>query len=75
VLEKYKPIIFCEVIPHKIEKELDAIFSNLDYSFYKAYENGLKKVSSFSESYDACIDYLIVPNEKIFMVEKFMQNS
>jgi FkbM family methyltransferase len=75
VLKNFRPIIFCEVIPNKIETQINAIFSNLNYSFYKAYPEGLVKFNSLSESYDECIDYLIVPNEKQNLILSFTKKS
>jgi FkbM family methyltransferase len=75
VLKNLRPIIFCEVIPNKIETKIDAIFATLNYSFYKAYPKGLVKFNSLSESYDECIDYLIVPNEKQHLISKFIVSN
>ena len=72
VIKNHRPIIFCEVIPHKIEQQLDAIFAGHNYLFFKAYPNGLKEFGSMSESYDECIDYLIVPVEKKALIEPFL---
>jgi len=73
VLKDFRPIIFCEVIPNKIESKINAIFEPLSYSFYKAYPEGLIKFNSLMESYDDCIDYLIVPNEKQALIANFIK--
>ena len=73
VLKSFRPIIFCEVIPHKIEAHIDEIFKGLSYAFYKAYPDGLVKFNSLTESYDSCIDYLIVPNEKQHLISQFIK--
>jgi FkbM family methyltransferase len=75
VLRNLRPIIFCEVIPNKIETQIEQIFSTLNYSFFKAYPDGLVKFNSLSESYDECIDYLIVPNEKENLILDFMKGN
>jgi FkbM family methyltransferase len=72
-LKNFRPIIFCEVIPHKIEIQIDEIFAPLNYSFFKAYPEGLVKFNSLSENYDECIDYLIVPNEKQNLISSFIK--
>lgn len=75
VLKNLRPIIFCEVIPNKIESQIDAIFAPLNYTFYKAYPEGLVKFNSLSESYDECIDYLIVPTEKEPSISMFIKGK
>lgn len=75
VLKDFRPIIFCEVIPNKIESKINAIFENLSYSYYKAYPEGLVKFNSLMESYDECIDYLIVPNEKQALISSFLRKN
>jgi FkbM family methyltransferase len=75
VLKNYRPIIFCEVIPNQIEAKVNAIFSPLNYDFYKAYPEGLVKFNSLTESYDECIDYLIVPHEKQNLISQFLKKQ
>ncbi len=75
VLQNFRPIIFCEVIPNKIETQINEIFAPLNYSFFKAYPEGLVKFNSLTESYDECIDYLIVPNEKENLILDFMKGN
>ncbi len=75
MLKKARPVIFCEVIPHQIENQLNNLFEPLQYSFFKAYPDGLKKFDTLTESYDSCIDYVLVPNEKIHIISRFIQAS
>jgi FkbM family methyltransferase len=75
VLKNFRPIIFCEVIPNKIEAEIDRIFEPLSYSFYKAYPEGLVKFKNLNESYDECIDYIIVPTEKEHLISEFIKRN
>jgi FkbM family methyltransferase len=75
VLKNFRPIIFCEVIPNKIEVQINKIFNKLDYSFFKAYPAGLVKFGSLTENYDDCIDYLIVPNEKQNLIAAYLKKS
>ena len=50
VLSKFKPIIICEVIKNKIEKQLEEIFSRFGYRFFFVSENGLKEISDLNLS-------------------------
>lgn len=71
VLKEYKPIVLCEVIPNKIEKELNEIFKDHRYLFYKAYPNGLKKMDNLFHK-DASIDYFMVPESKGHLISSFI---
>ncbi|MBK9734234.1 MAG: FkbM family methyltransferase [Saprospiraceae bacterium] len=72
-IQKYKPIIICEVLPNKIENEILSIVTSMNYMIYHHIEslNKLILVSDFSNSLDR--NYIFVPKEKVYLINKYIQ--
>ncbi len=68
VLKTHRPIIMCEVIKDKIQLELEKIFSQYDYRYYRIAGTKLQR-------YDHLVvdkpkeDYFLVPTEKAHLVD------
>jgi FkbM family methyltransferase len=71
VLEKFKPIIICEVLKNKIEKELETIFNRLGYKYFFVTDDGLIQTTSLNLStYKE--DVFFVHESKISRIEKYI---
>lgn len=71
LLSEHRPIIMCEVLKGQIEAELETIFSNADYQYFKALKAGLMEVTTLVRNDDQN-DYFMVPKEKIHKIQKFV---
>lgn len=58
-----KPLILCEVLPNKIERELNEFFKDMDYKYYMVSEKGLIKKKRI-EGETKSPNYLFIPKEK-----------
>ncbi len=73
VIEQYKPIIICELLFNRIEKELETIMQAHEYTFYAHTEKGLKLVDSLVRDTDNGIrDVFFVPPSKIALIEEWI---
>lgn len=69
-----KPLILCEVLPNKIEKELNNFFKNTDYKYYMISEEGLiekKRIEGEMRN----PNYLFIPKTKEKNVLDFIANT
>jgi FkbM family methyltransferase len=73
VIAQFKPIIICELLFDKIEKELEEIMTKHGYQFYAHTEKGLKLVDSLVRDTDNGIrDVFFVPPSKIALIEEWI---
>ncbi len=63
VLTNHRPIIFCEVLPGKVEKEIRAAFQKHNYSIFRLDANGIEPVDELSHDATSSNDHLMVPGE------------
>ena len=72
-IKRFKPIIICEVLPNMIENKILNIINSIDYLIFHHIEetNSLSLVTEFSESKDR--NYIFVPEEKVFLLNKFIK--
>lgn len=72
VLQKFRPIIQCEVLKHQIEIQLQKFFTENNYALFKAVNEGLLRVKNLVEDPDLKADYYMVPMEKVEVVSRFL---
>ncbi|MEM1269381.1 MAG: FkbM family methyltransferase [Bacteroidota bacterium] len=72
VLREDRPLVFCEVLPGRIENELDALFTDAGYRFYRLESSLAVPVRSLSESFDGSNDHLMVPKERVGYIERHL---
>lgn len=73
VIEKHNPIIICELLFDKIEKELEAIMTKHKYEFYNHTEKGLKRVDSIVRDEDNGVrNVFFVPPTKIAFIQEWI---
>jgi FkbM family methyltransferase len=71
ILKNHRPIIMIELIKGKIESEIDAIFSDLRYGYYKTTSKGLLKMYNLNLE-KAKEDYFFIPIEKESILKDFI---
>lgn len=72
-ITKFQPIVICEVLPGKIEKEIEVLVKKWDYLIYQHLHTGLKPVSSLENlSNDIDRNCFFVPQSKKHLIEKFI---
>ncbi len=75
VLRTDRPVIFCEVLPGRIEDELEQIFSAANYQCYRACPASLQPVQALAPEDDSEREYLMVPREKRDDVEAHLAQA
>jgi len=72
-LNKFKPIIICETLFNRIEKELDMVMRKNDYRFYNHTNEGLKHVDTIVRADDDGVrNCFFVPVEKVNLIEEWV---
>ena len=73
-ISKFKPIIICELLFNKIEKELEEVMLEHDYEFYNHTNKGLEKSKSLQRDFDNGIRncFFIHPSKKDLIKEFFV---
>lgn len=72
-LEKYRPIIICETLFNKIEKELDSTIRRHNYKFYNHVNGGLKNVETIIRTEDDGVrNCFFIPEEKVHLIEEWL---
>jgi hypothetical protein len=71
VLEDFKPIIFCEVLPNQVELKIEEILKKYNYQFYRIYLDKLKKVDTLVNNEDSERDYLFIHPDKLSQIKNF----
>lgn len=72
-IDTHKPIVICETLFNKIEKELDIIMRKHNYEFYNHTRDGLKKVETIVRKEDDGIrNCFFVPREKVHLIKEWI---
>ncbi|MBC8756381.1 FkbM family methyltransferase [Kordia sp. YSTF-M3] len=73
VIKQHQPIIICELLFNKIEKELEMIMLAHAYKFYAHTEKGLKLLDSLVRDTDNGVrDVFFVPLSKMDLIEEWI---
>ena len=68
-INRFRPFIICEVLPGKVEMEIQQRIDSLEYAAYRIRPTGIELVSTISHSDAVDNDYLFCPVEKRDEVE------
>ena len=72
-LDKHKPIVICETLFNKIEKELDVIMGQHGYQLYNHTKEGLENVTTIVRTEDNGVrNCFFVPTDKVFLIEEWI---
>ncbi|HET8964387.1 MAG TPA: hypothetical protein VFM99_10830, partial [Chitinophagales bacterium] len=71
VIEKYKPIVVCEVRHNEITNALADFFRSRNYAFYLFTKNALLQVENFSAIPADSTDCFFVHEEKKELIKRF----
>lgn len=63
-LQRFRPVILCEVLSNLIEEKLHNIFDKLDYEYYYVNEEKLERCKTIVGDPNIVSNYLFVPAEK-----------
>ncbi len=75
VIEQHQPIIICELLFNKIEKELEQIMRKHKYTFYAHTNNGLQLVNTLVRDVDDGVrNVFFVPKSKKSLLEEWIVN-
>ncbi|MCH7572192.1 MAG: FkbM family methyltransferase [Planctomycetes bacterium] len=72
VLAEHRPLIFCEVLPGRIEDELNSIFSEFGYLRFRIGRGGLEEVSQLRHDQSDSNDHLMVHSTDRQRLERFL---
>jgi FkbM family methyltransferase len=74
-IEKFKPIIICETLFQRIEKELENIMRSHGYEFYNHLNQKLHRVNTLVRKKDNGVrDCFFVHPEKFHLIQEFVAN-
>lgn len=75
-IERYKPIIICEILLDNVGDEIEKLFSDLGYRFFLNRGKDLIPVKQIlkNESDDEIYNYFLVHPSKLDMVQEFVKN-
>ena len=69
MLSRDKPVIFCEVLPGKVEKEIERMFKQHGYLLYRLDPDQTVQVDQLSHSTSSTNDHLMVHPDRLGEVE------
>ena len=71
-IDNHRPIILCEVLPGRVEREIQQRMSGRGYLQFKITHEGLKEVADLTHTSSKDNDYLFCPEEKRAAVASFV---
>lgn len=71
-LRKYRPIVLCEVLPGRVEDEIQSRFDLMDYTAFTVTASGLTEVHDLKHDSAETNDHLFCPKEKRGIVEELI---
>jgi FkbM family methyltransferase len=76
-IEKYKPIIVCEILMDNVGGEIEKLFSDLGYHFFLNRGKDLIPVKQIlkNESDDEIYNYFLVHPSKLYLVKEFIKTK
>ncbi len=72
VLKTHRPVILCEVLPGKIERDLEAIFKDHGYRMYRAETHRLVPVDRLAHSAATTNDHVMVHPDTGHTMDRFL---
>lgn len=74
-IQRFKPIIICETLFHRIEKELESIMRSHGYEFFNHHNQKLYRVKTLIREKDNGVrDCFFVHPEKTHLIQEFVAN-
>ncbi|RLD58222.1 MAG: hypothetical protein DRJ05_08400 [Bacteroidetes bacterium] len=71
-IQKFRPVILCEVLPGNNEKSLEMFFSSLNYNFYKVEKDGVVLLAVLTDIGKEKSDFFFVPKEKTEIIDPYI---
>jgi FkbM family methyltransferase len=67
--ETHRPIVFCEVLPNRVETEIQQEIAALNYALFRIEGHALEEVSDLKHDARSTNDFLFCPAEKVSLLE------
>ncbi|HEX7072033.1 MAG TPA: FkbM family methyltransferase, partial [Rhodothermales bacterium] len=64
ILRRDRPVIFCEALPGRVEREMEAIFREFEYALFNAGPAGVRPVERLEGENLESHDFIVVPRER-----------
>lgn len=65
VIERDRPVIFCEALVNRVEREMEEMFTRFDYALFNARKTGLVRVTKLLGENIESHDFVAVPRERV----------
>lgn len=75
VITKFKPVILCEVLPGRVEEEIDRLISSMGYAKYAVASDGLVEVESLSHTAETTNDHVFCHRSELHRIEKHLARA
>ena len=72
ILERDKPLIFCEVLPDMVGEEIERIIQSHNYLMYSVSEAGLKLTDSIVDQRTSSNDYVFVHPQRLNQIRAYL---
>ncbi|MCD4696322.1 MAG: FkbM family methyltransferase [Bacteroidales bacterium] len=72
-LQKFRPLILCEVLPGNNEKQLEELFISLEYVFCRVCKSGVTLLQKLQLLGKEENDFFFVPKEKIEVIKPYIR--
>ena len=73
ILSKDKPIFFCEVLPGKVEQEIEAAFKQHNYQLFRLEERAVVPVNQLAHTTALSNDHLMVHPDKYAVIAPYLK--
>jgi len=74
-IQKHRPIILCEVLPGRIENEIQSRVEAMDYLAFNITDLGLKQITDLSHETGSTNDHLFCPREKLDTIQHLISKD
>ena len=75
VLSEFKPVIFCEVLPGKVEQKIEAAFKAQGYLMYRLGEDRISAVESLAHTSAITNDHLMIHPDKLDVMSDLLAGN
>ncbi len=74
-IQNHRPFILCEVLPGRIEDEIQSRIEGMNYLAFSITDLGLKKITHLSHENGSTNDHLFCPREKLDTIQHLISKG
>ena len=74
-IQNQRPIILCEVLPDRLEDEIQSRVEAMDYLAFNITHLGLKQITDLSHEIGSTNDHLFCPREKLDTIQHLISTG